>query len=246
MAFKNKFILAALLFSPFTVMAAEFSLGMGAAYNESPYKGYNDTLSAVPLVSYEDHHFYVRQASLGWIIWKDEKNELSLTASWMPLHFDPDDNDDAHMRQLDKRRASAMLGGAFYRHERWGSLKLTLAADAGDESGGVMGELAYFKPVRMARFTLTPSAGVYYYDESLNDKYYGVSASESRRSGLQQYAAGDSWMPYVGLSAQYALTSQLLLNASARYAALPDAVRKSPMIDRDDSVTLMIGLAWRF
>lgn len=53
-------------------------------------------------------------------------------------------------------------------------------------------------------------------------------------------------MPYVGLSAQYALTSQLLLNASARYAALPDAVRKSPMIDRDDSVTLMIGLAWRF
>jgi outer membrane protein len=164
----------------------------------------------------------------------------------MPLHFDPDDNDDHQMRQLDERKASAMLGGAFYRHENWGSLKFAIAADAMDESGGMLGELSYFKPIRMERLTLTPSLGVFYYDESFNDYYYGISAHESRRSGLQEYAAGDSWTPYVGLSAKYALTHNLYLNASAIYAALPDDVKNSPMIDRDDSLTLMTGASWRF
>jgi outer membrane protein len=138
-------------------MADEFALGVGAAFNESPFKGYNENVTAIPLISYEGENFYVRQASAGWILWRDAKNELSLTASWMPLHFDPDDNDDHQMRQLDERKASAMLGGAFYRHENWGSLKFAIAADAMDESGGMLGELSYFKPIRMERLTLTPS-----------------------------------------------------------------------------------------
>lgn len=164
----------------------------------------------------------------------------------MPLHFDPEDNDDAAMSQLDERKSSAMLGGAYYRHESWGSLKFAVAADAMDESGGVAGELSYFRPFRMERLTLTPSVGVLYYDESFNDYYYGVSAQESRRSGLQQYSADASVTPYVGLAAKYQLTQNLYLNASAVYTALPDEVKNSPMIDRDDSFALMTGLSWRF
>lgn len=174
------------------------------------------------------------------------KNELSLTATWMPLHFDPDDNDDHQMKQLDERKASAFLGGAYYRHESWGSLKVAVSGDATDESGGVIGEVSYFRPIKMERLTLTPSVGVFYSDESYNDYYYGVSGSESRRSGLDQYTAGDSWTPYVGLAAKYQLTQKLYLNASAVYTVLPDDVKNSPMIDRDDSFALMTGLTWRF
>jgi hypothetical protein len=46
----------------------------------------------------------------------------------MPLHFDPDDNDDHQMKKLDERKASAFLGGAYYRHESWGSLKVAVLA----------------------------------------------------------------------------------------------------------------------
>lgn len=93
------------------------------------------------------------------------KNEFSLTASWMPLHFDPDDNDDPQMKHLDERKASAFLGGAYYRHENWGSLKVAVSGDAMDESGGVVGEISYFRPIRMERLTLTPSVGIFYSDE---------------------------------------------------------------------------------
>ena len=180
------------------------------------------------------------------MLWKDEKNEFSMTASWMPLRFDPEDNDDAQMKHLDERKASAFLGGAYYRHEHWGSLKVAVSGDAMDESGGVIGEISYFRPVRMERLTLTPSVGIFYSDESYNDYYYGVSGNESRRSGLNEYTAGDSWTPYVGLAAKYQLTQNLFINASAVYTVLPDDVKNSPMIDREDSFALMTGMSWRF
>ena len=246
MIIKKNLLIAAALFSTSSAMADEFSLGAGAVFNESPYKGYNENISAVPLISYEGDHFYVRQTAAGWIVWEDSKNEISLTAAWMPLHFDPDDNDDHAMKQLDERKASVFLGGAYYRHEHWGSLKFAVGADAMDESGGVVGELSYFHPLRMERLTLTPSVGVFYYDESFNDYYYGVSGSESRRSGLNEYAAGDSWSPYIGLSAKYQLTQSLFVNASAVYTVLPDDVKNSPMVVRDDSFVLMTGMSWRF
>lgn len=246
MTFKNNLLIAVALFTATSAMADDFSVGAGAVFNESPYMGHNENVSAVPLISYEGEHFYVRQTTAGWIVWKDGKNELSLTASWMPLHYDPDDNDDRAMSQLDERKSSAMLGGAYYRHESWGSLKVALAADAMDESGGVMGELSYFRPIRMERLTLTPSLGVFFHDESFNDYYYGVSEKESRRSGLQQYTAGETVTSYIGLAAKYQLTQNLYLNASAIYTVLPDEVKNSPMIDRDDSFALMTGLSWKF
>ncbi|MEG1212579.1 MAG: MipA/OmpV family protein, partial [Leclercia sp.] len=88
--------------------------------------------------------------------------------------------------------------------------------------------------------------GVFFHDESFNDYYYGVSAQESRRSGLQQYTAGETVTPYVGVAAKYQLTQNLYLNASAVYTVLPDDVKNSPMIDRDDSFALMTGLSWKF
>lgn len=90
--------------------ASELSIGAGAAYNESPYRGYNENTKAIPLISYEGDSFYVRQTTLGFILSQSEKNELSLTASWMPLEFDPADNDDYAMQQLDKRDSTAMAG----------------------------------------------------------------------------------------------------------------------------------------
>ncbi len=246
MTIKNNLLIITALFATSSAMAGEFSLGAGAVFNESPYKGYNETTSAVPLISYEGDRFYIRQTTGGWILWRDEKNELSFTASWMPLHFDPDDNDDRQMKTLDERKASAFVGGAYYRHERWGSLKIAASGDAMDESGGVVGEISYFRPIRMERLTLTPSFGVFYSDESYNDYYYGVSGYESRRSGLNEYTAGDSWTPYVGLAAKYQLTQKLYLHASAVYTVLPDDVKNSPMIDREESFALMTGLTWRF
>lgn len=75
--------IVALFALPFmaSATASELSIGAGAAYNESPYRGYNENTKAIPLISYEGDSFYVRQTTLGFILSQSEKNELSLTAS---------------------------------------------------------------------------------------------------------------------------------------------------------------------
>ncbi len=72
--------IVALFALPFmaSATASELSIGAGAAYNESPYRGYNENTKAIPLISYEGDSFYVRQTTLGFILSQSEKNELSL------------------------------------------------------------------------------------------------------------------------------------------------------------------------
>lgn len=73
MTIKYNLLIAATLFAATSAMAGDFSIGAGAVFNESPYKGYNENTTAVPLISYESDRFYVRQTTGGWILWKDAK-----------------------------------------------------------------------------------------------------------------------------------------------------------------------------
>lgn len=57
--------------------ASELSVGAGAVYNESPYRGYNENTHAIPLISYEGESFYVRQTTLGYILSKVNKMNLA-------------------------------------------------------------------------------------------------------------------------------------------------------------------------
>ncbi|MCM8150465.1 hypothetical protein M8U72_16635, partial [Enterobacter roggenkampii] len=50
MTIKYNLLIAATLFASTSAMAGEFSLGAGAVFNESPYKGYNENTTAVPLI----------------------------------------------------------------------------------------------------------------------------------------------------------------------------------------------------
>lgn len=63
MNIKKNLLIAATLFAASSAMASDFSLGVGAVFNESPYKGYNENTTAVPLISYEGDRFYVRQTT---------------------------------------------------------------------------------------------------------------------------------------------------------------------------------------
>ncbi|BBQ81803.1 TPA: MipA/OmpV family protein [Kluyvera ascorbata] len=237
-----------LLLAPFmsNVVASELSVGAGVIYNESPWRGYNENTHAVPIVNYEGDSFYIRQTTLGYALFKTPRDEVSLTASWMPLTFDPSDNDDSAMKQLDKRHSTAMAGMAWYHHEKWGSLKLSAAADVLDNSDGWVGELSWFRVLPVGKLSVIPAAGVYYYDDRFNRYYYGVSGAESRRSGLATWSPAESWMPYVGLTVKYPLTRSLILMANATYSVLPNEIKNSPMVDRDDSFTLLTGINWRF
>ncbi|MFP1461983.1 MipA/OmpV family protein [Escherichia coli] len=100
--------------------------------------------------------------------------------------------------------------------------------------------------MQIGRLSLTPALGVLYYDENFSDYYYGISESESRRSGLASYSAQDAWVPDVSLTAKYPIGEHVVLMASAGYSELPEEITDSPMIDRNESFTFVTGVSWRF
>lgn len=58
--------IVALFALPFmaSATASELSIGAGAAYNESPYRGYNENTKAIPLIRIGEH--VVLMASAGY------------------------------------------------------------------------------------------------------------------------------------------------------------------------------------
>lgn len=61
----------------------------------------------------------------------------------MPLEFDPTDNDDYAMQQLDKRDSTAMAGVAGITTSVGGTVKASAAADVLDNSNGWVGSYRY-------------------------------------------------------------------------------------------------------
>ncbi|SVK53275.1 MltA-interacting protein precursor [Acinetobacter baumannii] len=79
-----------------------------------------------------------------------------------------------------------------------------------------------------------------------NKYYYGVSANESRRSGLDSYTPSDSWAPYLELSANYQINKSWNAFFVGRYVKLSDEVKDNPMVDKSYTGLLMTGVSYTF
>ncbi|WP_436435169.1 MipA/OmpV family protein [Lonsdalea quercina] len=229
-----------------SAQAETFSLGVGAIGETSVYRGDDNHIYPFPQVVYESDNFYFRGLGGGYYLWNDEQNKLSLTAYYNPFGFKPGDSDDGNMKQLDKRRGT-LMGGVAYRHDaQWGTIRSVLAADTLGNSDGVVWDTAYLYRIDADQWYFTPGIGVNWSSARQNRYYYGVSNSESARSGIQSYRPGDSWDPYLELSVGYTITPRWNTWIIGRYTRLSDEVKSSPMVEKSDSLMLGGGISYAF
>lgn len=236
---------AAVLFSHAAV-AGTWSLGASALGDVNPYRGYDNKVYPVPVISYESDDFYFKSLTAGYYMWKDDHNKFSATASYIPFGYDPDDSDDHQMKQLNKRRGTLMGGLAYSHIEDWGTLRATFNGDVLNNSNGLVADAAYLYPIREDNWALVPGFGVMWSSSNQNDYYYGVSKGESRRSGLSSYTADDSFSPYAELSARYNFTKEWQAFFTGRYIRLADEVKDSPMVDKSYSAVVWTGVTYTF
>jgi len=95
-------------------------------------------------------------------------------------------------------------------------------------------------------FILTPSAGVQFSSENLTDYYFGISNSESQRSGLNQYTPPAAVSPFIGLSTIYSFNQRWSIMLSTRLSRLDDNLVKSPMVSRQYVFTSITSLTYNF
>ncbi|TNV22051.1 MipA/OmpV family protein [Buttiauxella sp. B2] len=241
--------LGALIVSSFSaVQAADgpWSLGAAALVTPNPYKGHQDRVYPVPMVGYEGDSFYLRGINAGYYLWNDKTDKLSVTAYYAPLFFQAKDSDSDSMRKLDNRKATLMAGLSYMHYTNYGFLRTVLAGDTLGNSNGAIWDTAWLYRYNSDRLTLTPGIGVQWSSDNQNDYYYGISKSESSRSGLSSYEAESSWSPYVELSVNYKLTQDWRVFGLGRYVRLANEVTDSPMVDKEWSGVFMTGVTYSF
>ena len=197
-------------------------------------------------MSYEGDDFYFKSLTAGYYLWKDDRNKFSVTTTYVPFGFDPDDSDDHQMKHLNKRRGTLYAGLAYSHIEDWGTLRATFNGDVLNNSNGLVADAAYLYPIHQDNWALVPGFGVMFNSSNQNDYYYGVTKGESRRSGLSSYSADDSFSPYAELSARYNFTRDWQAFFTGRYIRLADEVKDSPMVDKSYSAIVWTGVTYTF
>ncbi len=169
------------------------------------------------------------------------------------LRFQRDTN-DVRPRGF-KRVGSADVSveaGAFA--EYWPSQALRTRVELRDALFGAEGLIAdlsadvVLHPAQ--RWTVTGGPRLSIADQTFMDSYYSITASQAATSGLAQYKADAGIRSYgAGLSARYALTSNLTTIGYVEYQHLAGSAGDSPLInDRGspDQVTVGLGLKYSF
>nr|WP_261817137.1 MipA/OmpV family protein [Vibrio gallicus] len=228
--------------------SAGWSVGVGASYSPAVYKGTPSNRVVIPVIGYEGEHVYFRGFSAGYRIWKQRSpHNIVFKLAYDPRTLKPSDSDDAFVRQVDKRKSTALGGVSYqYMNRSLGMFELTLAGDMLGRSDGAYAETVYRIPFRGERWMLTPALGLAWNSSKLNNYLYGISDSEADRLNVDSFAPAGDTQVFVGLRGLYSITDNIRFVAGVRYTQLQGDLEHSPLLGSTHSTAANIGVVYAF
>jgi outer membrane protein len=237
--------LTTLLFSD-DIYAGEWSVGAGVLAEQLPYRDYNMQFMPLPIVTFEGEQFYINGQGAGIHIVNTDTQRLNFAINYSPLSYNPKDSDDPAMKMLEKRRATAMAGVSYQHHANWGTLSGEVATDILGYSDGMIVDIGYQYSLQFGKLQLVPGMGLQWQNRAFNDYYFGVSKAESQRSALPEYKAKSGVSSYLSLASYYSVNDNWQLLLIGHYEQMSDAVKNSPMVERDYNVMVATGVLYQF
>lgn len=226
--------------------AFEGTVGLGAHVFDYGYRATDAKTYPVPAISVETEHFYLKGLEAGAYVLKTDRQRLSVGISYMPLSFDANDSDDRRMKRLDDRDASVFANVGYSLDTGFGMLNVQLGGDISGKSDGFMGDVNFMKRFAFGEFGITPQIGAIWTSDKFNQYYYGISAAEAKKSGLDRYDPERGVSPYVRLMADWQVTDRISLYAESSLRVYSNEIKDSPMIDKDYAYGFGCGVSYRF
>lgn len=247
MKLSSKLILA-LSFSGLTTIAQADSLSLGliGEIDQSPYMGVDHDNNVKPYINYESPYFYIDGLEAGFYLHQSAMQQLTLGVLYDETGFKPKHSDNWQMKQLDRRKYSAMATLDYTVITSFGAFGATLNHDILGRSKGTTFAVNYSVAQTFDKLTVMPSIGLTWQDRRYNNYYYGITEAESKRSGLAQYKSKQGINPYIELNLSYQATPKWQIMGTARYDHLNKQIRRSPMVNRNNLYSLQLGFAYQF
>lgn len=225
----------------------QWMVGGGIGYSSSPYKDYDNKITALPVVNFENKRFYVRGLEAGVKVVEKGPHSVRVGLAWHTQSFSAEDSDDRQLQLLDDRDATLMANVSYQHKSKYGIAQAKVSADVLGNSEGVIVDASYRYPVvNTKKFKALAGGGVEWANGSQNDYYYGISDTESRRSGLKAYEAESGLTPYLAVEARYDISKRWSAFAVGRVNFLNDEVTDSPMVDRSTTYHIGAGVLYKF
>ncbi len=95
----------------------------------------------------------------------------------------------------------------------------------------------------MRRFEMVPYLEFSWRDQNLSQHLYGVSASESAASGLDQFNSGASWVYEAGIIGRYDLSRKLIMLSKIK---MESHNYDSPIVQRPFGWAVELGISYQF
>jgi outer membrane protein len=241
---KALLVLVLLLLAPFSAQA-DSSLGIVGALSESPYKDTDSESGALPNLSYTGERFYIRLPEIGYhLLPKNPAQSLAVGLSYERSGFDPDDSNDANIRLLDDRDDSIMAFASY----RIGPITTKLAQDISGKHDGFYAQISAGYPIPVAAWKIIPSITYRYMDSKMSNHLFGVSQSESAKTGgaIATYDSPSVSRITYGVRGIYPFTQSVNLMLGISQTQYHDAILKSPIIEDNTVTSVLAGIVLSF
>ncbi len=224
-----------------------FTIGALASFGSDAYAT-DDKVGVLPFVRYDSDYFYVEGTEAGFYAYKDDKNWFRTGVGYESRHFEPDDANTYTLKALDERKSSANMLLSYMRITPIGGFEIKAGTDMMDRSGGQTASLAHRSRFTFVddKLTIYPKFGVNWYSQDYNQYYFGVSQTESVRTGVSAYEAKSSYSPFISISGQYQFSDRIGAFAHARTQWLSSTQKDSPLTDDDMDIGVNAGLTYTF
>lgn len=197
-----------------------------------------------PLVVYQGEHIYFQGIELGYrVLPLQSFHNLSFGLSLENENYNPDDSDDSDMHKLDDRDITLMGVTAY----RIGPITFKAGQDLIGEHDGYFAEVTAKLRLKVNDIGVSPAISYRYLDEKLSNHIYGVSQSESDKTGgnIAAYDSGSTQKISYSLAMNYPLTQSTFLNFKFTHNRYND-ISDSPIVEDDYSNAVTFGAFTRF
>lgn len=234
---------------------ADWSLGVAGVSSDGSFKGINRDNLAVPMVGYEGERVYFRGFEFGYRLnpqapgtplEQRSPHEWALLVTGAPFRFRPGDSDDLQMRELDSRSFGAEIAIDYKYRSRFGVADLRAGQDLRGNGHRLSASYGYPITTDVRRWQVSPSIGVNFISSGYTDYYYGVSAEESLRSGLDEYSSQDAFNPFIRVSGYYRFNERWNLFGAVVGSRLSSKIANSPMADGRYVNTVVVAVSYSF
>jgi outer membrane protein len=227
--------------------------GIVTGYGNSEYKGAGNNWfgfpgyrGVFPMLMLDTKYFFIELPEAGGHLYAGERLSLDLLIGVID-GFDPDDSDDWGVRQMRERKITMFTGLRGTADTPAGSFSAAIKSDVLGNSNSVLTEVMYEHTFIFSHsFMLLSSIHFQWADKKHNNYYYGVSGSESARSGIERYAADAGFTYSAELTANYFFTQNLAAMLNVSCSVLPSEVKNSPIVDKGYRWNAAGGIIYMF